>query len=312
MTIIYLPQREPSPVYKELGTVILCPPGRKPEFIHGADAVLVTGLEPVTRKLIEHSPALRMVASLTTGTDHIDVEALKERGIPLITLLDCPGYAAISGTAEHTWGLILALARGYRRAFDNKERVWGNELQGKTLGIVGYGRIGKILATYADAFGMFAEFYDPYKEGDRFGTKFPTLADLFAQADIIAITCNLTPETEGMIGIHELKRCEPGAYLVNTARPQIVAPGALQMALASGFIAGAAYDFNTPETDHCRELGYNIVTTPHIGGATYEGNDKADALIAAKLKEILHEYQTNKGEKETGTTGLGHTPNPAA
>lgn len=306
MNIVYLPQREPSPIYNEIGKILRCPPGRRPEFIHGSPAILVTGLEPVTRKLIENSPALKMVASLTTGTDHIDTAALKERGIPLVTLLDCPDYIKISGTAEHAWGLMLALARNYPKAFASREgsaRVWGHELHGKMLGIIGYGRIGSMLGRYAQAFGMKIRNYDK-------GYPPSELRYIFEKSDIIAITCNLTPETEGMITHELLNKCKPGAYLINTSRPQIVAAGALEHALQDASIAGAAYDFNTPETDRCRELGYNIITTPHCGGATYEGNDKADAIIAAKLKEILHEYQTKKGQegKDDGTVGLGHTP----
>lgn len=299
MNIIYVPNKRPNPIYKELGGVLEVR-GKLFNFIHGHDSILVTDLTPVTKELVEKSPSLRIVASLTTGTDHICTEYLAQRGIRLVTLLDCPKYITITGTAEHALGLMIALARNYKAAFDHpqysRDALRGHELSGKTLGIIGLGRIGKKMRDFGFVLGMNVTFFDPFVE-EQEGQK--TKWEAIACSDFVTLHAPLNAGTTGMITGEDLATMKKTAYLINTARGELIQKGALLHAVSNGIIAGAASDFYDGDLLAFAESHDNLILTPHLGGATHEGLEKADALIAEKLKDILHEQ---KGQ-ETNKTG---------
>lgn len=291
MNIVYIPNRTPHESYREVGPVLECK-GQKVRFIGGSAAtILVTDLTPITRAILQESPCVKIVATLTTGTDHIDTAYLKEHGIRLVTLLDCPGYVNISSTAEHTLGLMLSLARNYYMAYKymgslTRDSLRGYELQGKTLGVIGYGRIGKMVAHYGEALGMKPLIYDPTMEHNTYDWAMDpnTIA---TSSDIVTIHIPLNEFTQGMIDEKFFALMKPTAYFINTSRGEIVQEGALLKALTSGTIAGAASDFYDNDLLNYARTHTDLIVTPHLGGCTFEGIEKADALIAQKLKEIL-------------------------
>lgn len=293
MNILYIPDKKPHTTYYDIGDIftLSVQPDRLVD-IRGID-IIVTDLTPITRELLSRSDA-KIVATLTTGTDHIDTNYLKENGIRLVTLLDCPKYVQITGTAEHALGLMLALARNYKRAFaypeDGRDSLRGHELSGKTLGIIGLGRLGMKMRSFAWALGMDVIWNDSLKKGHDFEY-------VIQASDFLSIHAPGNEKTRGMISYETLSMMKSTAYLINTARGELIQDGALLKALESGTIAGAASDFYDDELLAYSKTHDNLILTPHLGGATVEGLEKADALIAGKLKEILHEQsKENKNE----------------
>lgn len=257
-----------------------------------------------------------LIASCTTGTDHID-----NRDIPLIKL-EGEFLKDIYATAEHTWALILSLIRKVAFAFDDvkqgnweREKWQGTELRGKTLGIVGMGRIGQQIARMAEAFGMKVITYDTTiwmgrKEQGNMAIEFPLyqychLEHLLQNSDIITVHVPLTEETKGMFSIEQFKQMKPTAYFINTSRGAVVDEDALLNALHNDIIAGAAIDVTTFETErkpfgediedirNQNELVWyakhndNLIITPHIGGNTIESREKTQIHIANKIKEYI-------------------------
>ncbi|HEU5311696.1 MAG TPA: hydroxyacid dehydrogenase, partial [Candidatus Eisenbacteria bacterium] len=217
------------------------------------DAWIVRGATQVTRKLIESAPRLRWVARAGAGLDNIDVAAAKERGI---AVLNVPGANAVA-VAELVFGLLLGLLRhipaadaSVRQGEWNKSLFMGRELRGKTLGIVGLGKIGRAVARRAQAFEMTCVGYDPLvPDADVRGMGVEPLAldDLFPRSEILTLHVPLSPETRGMVGAERLARLPRGAFLVNAARGGLVDEAALLAALESGAIGGAALDVFSSE-----------------------------------------------------------------
>ena len=288
MKILYIAKKkEINPLYHELANVsrIDLSNPYKPEDVSGAD-VLVTDLTPITAELLRKlSDRLKIVATLTTGTDHIDTAYLKEHGIRLVTLLDCKDLATITSTGEHTFGLIIALARHYKRAFRDpetpREELRGQELQGKTLGIIGVGRVGKQVKKFGEVFGMRIKFFDPYLK-----TK-GSLEDVLGNSDFVTIHAPLNDETRGMITFKHFEAMKGTAAFINTSRGELVEKGALVEALRTAMINTAASDFYDDEMLEYAKHNDCLLLTNHLGGATVEGLEKADSLIARELKKIL-------------------------
>jgi D-3-phosphoglycerate dehydrogenase len=255
------------------------------------DAWIVRGGTRVTRRLIEAAPRLRWVARAGAGLDNIDVAAAKERGV---TVLNVPGANAVA-VAELVFGLLLGLLRripaadaSVRRGEWDKSRFMGRELRGKTLGIVGLGKIGRAVAQRAHGFEMACIGFDPLvsdEEVRAMGVEPLAFDELLSRADIVTLHVPLTPETNGMIGPAQIARMLPGAILVNAARGGLVDEAALFTALESGALSGAALDVFAGEPPKASPLLSHprVVLTPHVGAATVEAQEAVGEEIVKLL-----------------------------
>lgn len=260
------------------------------------DALIVRSQTQITAEVIDAAETLKVVARAGIGLDNVDVEAATRKGVMVV---NAPQSNIVSA-AEHAIALLLAQARNIPRADAAlKQGRWersafqGVELQGKTLGVVGIGRVGSLVAQRAAGFGMRVIAFDPYVPKDRakeMGVELmPTLEALLVQADFVTIHLPRTPDTEGLIGDHELSMVKPGARLVNTARGGIVEEAALVKALEDGRLAGAALDVfdHEPTTDSPLFRLENVVVTPHLGASTAEAQDKAGTTVAEMVRLAL-------------------------
>jgi len=255
------------------------------------DAWVVRGETKVTRRLIDAAPRLRWVGRAGAGLDNIDVAAAKERGIEVMNV---PGANSIA-VAELAFGLLLALFRklpeadaSLRRGEWLKSKLMGRELRGKTLGIVGTGKIGRAVAQRALAFEMKCVGYDPLVGPDAMraaGVEPATLELLLAQSDVVSLHLPVTPETKSMFNAARLASMKKGAVLVNAARGALVDEAALLEALQSGHLAGAALDVFAVEPAGANPLLAlpNVVASPHIGASTREAQEACGDEIARML-----------------------------
>jgi D-3-phosphoglycerate dehydrogenase len=259
--------------------------------VAGAEALVVRSATRVDVEVLEAGRRLKVVGRAGIGLDNVDVAAATRLGIMVV---NAPQSNVISA-AEHTVALILAQARNIPQAhLALREGRWergrfqGAELYGKTLGIVGLGRVGALVAQRLNAFGMHLLAYDPYVSRDRaaqMGVELASLADVLARADVVTVHLPKTPETTGLIGQSELAAMKPGARLVNTARGGIVDEAALAKAIDDGHLAGAALDVFAEEPTTQSPLFDldGVVVTPHLGASTTEAQDKAGVTIAEQL-----------------------------
>ena len=284
-------------------------PGRFVERLPEADAV-VAGLEvQFDADLLGRALRLRAIATRTSQLRHVDLDEAKRRGIEVIFIgPDDPVLQATSSTAEEAFALLLALARNVPWAFDSlkrgdweRARYGGTELRGKTLGLVGFGRLGRMVAGYAKAFGMRVVANDPHVDGAAIaaGSAEPVSLDaLLRESDVVSIHCTYSPETTGLIGRNEFAAMRKGTLFVNTARGEITDEGALLDALNSGHLGGAAVDTlggELPDGAHLREnplVEYartheNLIVLPHLGGATVEATERTQVHIAELLVSHL-------------------------
>ncbi|WP_048146653.1 D-2-hydroxyacid dehydrogenase [Pyrococcus abyssi] len=266
------------------------------ELVKDVEAIIVRSKPKVTRKVIESAPKLKVIARAGVGLDNIDVEAAKERGIEVV---NAPAASSRS-VAELAVALMFAVARKIAFA-DRKMRegVWakkqamGIELEGKTLGIIGFGRIGYQVAKIARALGMNLLLYDPYPNEERakeVGGKFVDLETLLRESDIVTIHVPLLESTYHLINEERLKLMKKSAILINTSRGAVVDTNALVKALEEGWIAGAGLDVYEEEPlpkDHPLTKFDNVVLTPHIGASTVEAQERAGVEVAEKVVKIL-------------------------
>jgi D-3-phosphoglycerate dehydrogenase len=251
----------------------------------------------VTAQWIEKAPALRIIGRAGVGVDNIDVAAASRRGIAVINAPQANTIAA----CEHTWGLLLALSRNIPQAHgDMQAGKWergkwmGAELQGKVLGLVGLGRIGREVAKRAVAFGMKVVAHDPYisqEQARGIGVTLLPLPELFGQSDYISLHVPGSAQTKGLINEETIKQVKRGARLVNCARGELVGEKVLVEAIESGQLAGAALDVFAKEPlaadSPLRKLP-NVILTPHLGASTTEAQRK----VAEELsKGILEFYE---------------------
>jgi D-3-phosphoglycerate dehydrogenase / 2-oxoglutarate reductase len=260
------------------------------------DALVVRSQTQVTEEVLAAAEHLKVVARAGIGVDNVDVEAATRRGVMVV---NAPQSNVVSA-AEHTIALLLAQARNVPQAdADLKAGRWerakwqGVELAGKTLGVIGLGRVGGLVAARALAFGMRVIAFDPYVPSDRakeMGVDvMPTLEALLVQADFVTIHLPRTTDTERLLGEHELSLMKRGARLVNTARGGILDEHALAKALEDGHLAGAALDvFDEEPTTDSPLFGFeSVVVTPHLGAATVEAQDKAGVTVAEMVRLAL-------------------------
>jgi len=259
--------------------------------VPGADALVVRSATRVDAEVLEAGGHLKVVGRAGIGLDNVDVAAATRLGIMVV---NAPQSNVISA-AEHTVALILAQARNIPQAHSalrdghwERGRFQGTELYGKTLGILGLGRVGALVAQRCNAFGMRLLAYDPFVSRERaahMGVELASLAEVLARADVVTLHLPKTPETTGLIGEAELAAMKRGARLVNTARGGIVDEAALAKAVGDGQLAGAALDTFAEEPTTASPLFEldSVVVTPHLGASTAEAQDKAGVTIAEQL-----------------------------
>lgn len=258
------------------------------------DAVVVRSRTKITREVIESASRLKIIARAGVGVDNIDLQAATERGIMVV---NAPESASVT-VAELTLGIAITLARKISLADKSlKEGKWeknkfmGVELAGKTLGIVGMGRIGEQVAVRFKGFQMKILAYDPYiSEGtaSKLGVTLVDLDTLLKEADVVTIHVPLAPETRHFIARRELELMKETAFLINCARGGIVNEQDLYTALSEGKIAGAGldvYENEPPKGNPLLNLD-NVVATPHIGASTVEAQDNAAIIVAEEIKKV--------------------------
>jgi D-3-phosphoglycerate dehydrogenase len=265
------------------------------EAVSGASAILVRSATKVDAEVIAGAPDLKVIARAGVGLDNVDIKVATEAGVMVV---NAPTSNIISA-AELTIGHVLSLARHIPAAHAAlAEGKWkrsaytGTELFEKTIGIIGLGRIGALIAARLQAFDMKVVAYDPYVTSARaqqLGVQLLSLDELLAESDFITIHMPKTPETTGMISTPQLKAMKKSAYIVNVARGGLIDEDALHDALVAGEIAGAGLDVfvNEPPTDP-KLLGLpNVVVTPHLGASTDEAQEKAGISVANSVRLAL-------------------------
>ncbi len=261
------------------------------DLVVGADALIIRSATKVTSEVLSAGEDLVVVGRAGIGLDNVDVEAATERGV---MVANAPQSNTLSA-AEHTMALLLSQARNVPQAHSAlKNGRWersewtGVELSDKTLGIVGLGRIGKLVAQRALAFGMRLIAYDPFVSEDRarqMSVRLVDLGTLMAEADFVTLHLAKTPETVGLIGDDLLAGAKPGIRIINVARGGIVDEEALATAVRDGRIGGAALDVfdEEPTTESPLFELDEVVVTPHLGASTVEAQDKAGETIAEQV-----------------------------
>lgn len=270
-------------------------PAEVAEHMSGVEVLVVHGA-PVTDAVLAASTGLRLVCCARGGPVNVDVDAVTARGLPLVTT---PGKNA-EAVADQTVAFLVMLARGFPKAqrfvedggqmTDNWSGAIfvGHELRGHTLGLVGYGRVGHRVAERSLSFGMRVLAYDPYLDGatnDRI-EQVHGLDDLLSRSDFVSLHARASAENANLFGAKEFARMRPGAFFVNTARETLVDEDALDAALSSGHLGGAALDVvraSTREGRHPLLRHENVVITPHIGGATRETLVRGAEMVALEI-----------------------------
>lgn len=270
------------------------------EKVKGADALLTLLTDRVDGDLMDVAgPQLKIVSNYAVGFDNVNIKAATDRGI---VVTNTPSEETNEAVAEHTWALILSLARRIVEADEAVRRGaykgWepdiflGTNLIGKTLGIIGLGRIGSMVAGRAKGYNMTILYNkrkpDPKKEKEL-GVTFASLDDLLAKSDFVTLHVPLTEETRHMINKETLAKMKKGSYLINTARGPVVDEHDLVEALRSGHLTGAALDVYDDEPNIDPELigMENVILTPHIASATWEAREKYGQLAVDAILDVL-------------------------
>jgi D-3-phosphoglycerate dehydrogenase len=266
------------------------------EAVAPADGLLVC-YAPVTRRVIERAEHCRVIARYGIGVDNVDVAAATERGI---VVTNVPDYC-IEEVSDHALALLLACARKVafldRRVragrWEARDAVPIRRLSGQVLGLVGFGKIPRLLAAKARALGLTVLAYDPYLDAatcEAHGARKVELGELLGAADFVSVHAPLTPQTRGLIGEAELRRMKPTAYLINTARGPIVHEAALLRALAEGWIAGAALDVleaEPPGAAHPLLDFPQVIVTPHVAFYSEESLQELQRKAAEEVARVL-------------------------
>jgi D-3-phosphoglycerate dehydrogenase len=267
------------------------------ERIGAYHGIVIRSATKLTAELIDRAENLRAIGRAGVGVDNVDVEAATKRGI---VVANAPQSNVVTA-AEHTMALLLALARNVPQAHMSltsgkweRSKFSGVELFEKTLGILGFGRIGQLVAQRARGFGMRVIAFDPFVSAERYRELGVEAAadsdDLYAQADFITVHLPKTPETEGWLNAEAFAKMRDGVRILNVARGGLIDDAALKDALDSGKVGGAALDVfpSEPMTDYPLFTGYpNVVVTPHLGASTAEATDRAGYQSAEQVVAAL-------------------------
>jgi D-3-phosphoglycerate dehydrogenase len=282
---------------REKGWNLVVAPGGAalPGEIANADALIVRSATRVTRELLEKSERLKVVGRAGVGVDNIDVEAATHRGV---LVMNTPGGNSVS-VAEHTLALMLALARSVPQSNASihagrweKSSASGTELRGKTLGLIGFGRVGTEVARRARGLEMEVLAHDPYvtpAAARELEVELVSLDELLERSDVVSLHTSLSASTEKMIDSAALGKMKRGARLINCARGELVDEAALAQALRSGQLAGAAVDtFAVEPPKNSPLIGIpNLIATPHIAGSTTEAQEEVGTAIAQQVRDYL-------------------------
>jgi len=275
-------------------------PGLKPpellEALNGCEGLIVRSETKVTADILDAANTLRVIGRAGVGVDNIDVPAATIRGV---VVMNAPDGNTIT-TAEHTVAMLVSLARSIPQAssslksgsWDRKKFI-GVELQGKTLGIVGLGRIGRVVASRARAMGMLIVAYDPFiapEQARDLEIELAPLDEVFSRADFLTVHTPLTSETRGLINRDALSRMKQGARIINCARGGLIDEDALYEAITNGSIAGAALDVfseEPPPADHKLLHLDQVIVTPHLGASTKEAQEGVAFTVAEQMRDFL-------------------------
>jgi D-3-phosphoglycerate dehydrogenase / 2-oxoglutarate reductase len=277
--------------------------------IENYDILIVRLRNQINQEILSRATNLKAIVTATTGLDHIDTYYAAQKGIAILSLKgEIEFLNSIWATAEHTWGLLLSLLRKIPAATRDvingnweRDKFKSHELHGKTLGIVGFGRIGRKIAAYGGAFGMKVLAYETDKSKFVPEVEFvDSIKKIMQDCDVISLHVPLEEKNYLLIGEKELAETKSGAILVNTSRGEIVDESALLKYLQNGRLAGAALDVLADERmTSLREnplVAYaasatNLLITPHSGGATFESMEKTEVFMAEKLAVFLGKQQ---------------------
>src|SRR5262245_10246450 len=289
-------------VLEQLGRVTLAELDR-PQLLRSvsrADVLWIRLRHKIDAEVLSAAPHLRAVVSPTTGLNHIDLKEAERRGIRVLSLRGEDTFLKdVRGTAEHTVALILALLRRLPDAVSHvrdagweRNRFRGNELYGKTVGIVGFGRLGRLVARYLRVYGTRLLATDVRPMVVPGSVKLVSLPKLLRHSDIVTMHADLSPTSVGFFGAEQFAHMKPGTWFINTARGELVDEDALLQALQSSHLAGAAVDVISEEhsignTTHpliaYSRTNSHLIITPHIGGCTHESMEKTEVFMAKKL-----------------------------
>ncbi|MBA2174765.1 phosphoglycerate dehydrogenase [Halobacillus locisalis] len=265
------------------------------EAVSKAEALIVRSQTQVTREVIEHAPHLKVIGRAGVGVDNIDLNAATEHGIIVV---NAPDGNTIS-TAEHTMAMLMSLARNIPQAYHQlKQKRWerkkfvGVELKDKTIGIVGFGRIGREVAHRAKGHRMNVIAFDPFlneEKAQKAGVKHGTLEDVLKEADFLTVHTPLIEKTKHLINREAIALMKPGARILNCARGGIIEEDALFEAVQSGRIAGAALDVfeEEPATEHPLLDLPEVIATPHLGASTIEAQENVATDVSFDVIELL-------------------------
>ncbi|MCX6769722.1 MAG: hydroxyacid dehydrogenase [Candidatus Micrarchaeota archaeon] len=291
MKIVIADAMEPEVIseIKKLGETQVSP-ADLPSALKDAEVLVVRSATKVTEELLTHAPKLRIVARAGVGLDNVDAEACARRKIKV---MNTPG-ASSNSVAELALGMMFAFSRRIPRADSGmkakkwlKKELTGTELMDKTLGLVGFGRIGTMLAMKAKALGMRVIYYDTH-HAESIIAKGVDLDELLASSDFISLHVPLLPSTQNMINAAAISKMKKNAFIINTARGGLIDEEALADALSQGRIAGAALDVYSHEPYIGPLCGLeNIILTPHIAGSTKEAQVRIGQELVQKLIEEL-------------------------
>ena len=259
------------------------------------DGIVIRSATKLTADLLQHAERLKVIGRAGVGVDNVDVEAATRRGIVVANAPE----STVTSAAEHTIGLLVALARNIPQAHAALKQgrwersTWGGiELEGKMLGVLGFGRIGQQVARRALGLGMRVVAYDPFVAKERFrelgAERAETAEDVLAVAEFLTLHLPLTAETRGFLGRDAIERLPDGARVINAARGELVDEEALADALRSGRLAAAALDVYSeePYSGPLLELD-NVVVTPHLAASTEEAQDRAGVIVAEQVAAAL-------------------------
>ena len=268
------------------------------EAVSDADTLIIRSGVAADAELIARATNLKAIARAGVGVDNVDLPAATDRGI---VVMNTPGGNTIS-TAEHTLGLMISLSRhipqGHQSLAEgrwDRKAFTGVELKGKTLGIIGLGRIGQAIATRAQAFEMDVIAHDPYLPpavAEAAGVPLLDLDGVYARSDYLTLHALVTDETRGMINVRSIAKMKNGIRIINAARGALIKPADLAAALGSGKVAGAAldvYEQEPPPADHPLIGLPNVVHTPHLAASTSD----AQVTVAVEAAELVIAYLLN-------------------
>lgn len=282
----------------EMGELELSPaisPEELLEKIADVEILIVRSRTKVTSELISSAKNLKGIIRAGVGLDNIDREAAKEKGIKILNTPEAPTQSV----AELTIGLMLNLSRNICSAnTSTKAGSWekgelsGTELSGKTLGIIGFGRVGKMVSELALAFGLEILAYDPYaskEEMQNASVRSSELGELLSESDIISLHAPLTEETRNLIGENEFSQMKNGVLLINAARAELIDEEAFYSAIESGKIRRAALDvyWGKKPSEKLLAIGDNVLLTPHLGSSTIEARERIGKLLVERVKDLV-------------------------